>query len=127
MAVGAGAGGAALYWLVHGSADWFWEFAGLGGPAFALLGVLSAAALSWVARRCAAEAPGSERRARRAMTVVYALLVALGALFLAAALRGESADFKSAVQAALFVALGAGGLAVNLRPRRARRSGGDRA
>ena len=95
--------------------------------AFALLGVLSAAALSWVARRCAAEAPGSERRARRAMTVVYALLVALGALFLAAALRGESADFKSAVQAALFVALGAGGLAVNLRPRRARRSGGDRA
>ena len=27
------------YWLVHGSVDWFWEFAGLGAPAFALLGL----------------------------------------------------------------------------------------
>jgi hypothetical protein len=27
------------YWAVHGSFDWFFEFAGLGAPAFALLGV----------------------------------------------------------------------------------------
>jgi tetratricopeptide (TPR) repeat protein len=27
------------YWVVHGSVDWFWEFAGLGAPAFALLGL----------------------------------------------------------------------------------------
>ncbi len=27
------------YWAVHGSFDWFWEFAGLGASAFALLGV----------------------------------------------------------------------------------------
>ena len=27
------------YWFVHGSVDWFWEFAGLGAPAFALLGI----------------------------------------------------------------------------------------
>ncbi|HTA36990.1 MAG TPA: O-antigen ligase family protein [Solirubrobacteraceae bacterium] len=27
------------YWTVHGSFDWFWEFAGLGAPAFALLGL----------------------------------------------------------------------------------------
>ncbi len=27
------------YWAVHGSVDWFWEFAGLGAPAFALLGL----------------------------------------------------------------------------------------
>jgi hypothetical protein len=27
------------YWLVHGSIDWFWELAGLGGPAFAMLGL----------------------------------------------------------------------------------------
>ncbi len=26
-------------WAVHGSVDWFWEFAGLGAPAFALLGL----------------------------------------------------------------------------------------
>ncbi|HEY2216339.1 MAG TPA: O-antigen ligase family protein, partial [Solirubrobacteraceae bacterium] len=31
-----------LYWLVHGSFDWFWEFAGLGLPAFALLGMTCA-------------------------------------------------------------------------------------
>ncbi len=38
-AAAAGALGAFAYWFVHGSADWFWEFAGLGGPAFALLGL----------------------------------------------------------------------------------------
>jgi tetratricopeptide (TPR) repeat protein len=28
------------YWTIHGSFDWFWEFAGLGASAFALLGVV---------------------------------------------------------------------------------------
>lgn len=28
-----------VYWLIHGSFDWFWEFAGLGAPAFAMLGL----------------------------------------------------------------------------------------
>ncbi len=32
------------YWAVHGSFDWFWEFAGLGAPAFALLGIACALA-----------------------------------------------------------------------------------
>lgn len=27
------------YWVVHGSFDWLWEFAGLGAAAFALLGI----------------------------------------------------------------------------------------
>lgn len=31
-----------VYWVVHGSFDWFWEFAGLGAPAFALLGIACA-------------------------------------------------------------------------------------
>jgi tetratricopeptide (TPR) repeat protein len=30
------------YWVLHGSVDWFWEFAGLGAPAFALLGIACA-------------------------------------------------------------------------------------
>ena len=42
----AGVAAAALagfgYWVVHGSVDWFWEFAGLGAPAFALLGLVGA-------------------------------------------------------------------------------------
>ena len=46
------------YWLVHGSFDWFWEFAGLGAPAFALLGL--ACALTPRSRK----APGAERRSR---------------------------------------------------------------
>ena len=43
-AVVAAALGGFGYWAVHGSFDWFWEFAGLGGPAFALLGLACALA-----------------------------------------------------------------------------------
>jgi O-Antigen ligase len=32
------------YWLLHGSFDWLWEFAGLGAPAFAALGLACSAA-----------------------------------------------------------------------------------
>jgi len=46
--LGAAVAAAALsgftYWAVHGSFDWFWEFAGLGAPAFALLGLACALA-----------------------------------------------------------------------------------
>jgi tetratricopeptide (TPR) repeat protein len=40
-----------VYWLLHGSFDWFWEFAGLGAPAFALLGLGCALAPRAVAPR----------------------------------------------------------------------------
>jgi O-antigen ligase len=38
-AAAAAAAAGFVYWVVHGSFDWFWEFAGLGVPAFALLGL----------------------------------------------------------------------------------------
>jgi tetratricopeptide (TPR) repeat protein len=44
---GAAAGAGMLmfaYWMVHGSFDWLWEFPGLGGPAFAGLGIAVAVA-----------------------------------------------------------------------------------
>jgi tetratricopeptide (TPR) repeat protein len=41
-AVAAAALGGFAYWVVHGSADWFWEYAGLAAPAFALLGIACA-------------------------------------------------------------------------------------
>jgi O-Antigen ligase len=41
-AVAAAALAGFAYWVVHGSFDWFWEFAGLGAPAFALLGLACA-------------------------------------------------------------------------------------
>ncbi|MDQ6750406.1 MAG: O-antigen ligase family protein [Actinomycetota bacterium] len=43
-AVAAGATVTFLYWLVHGSFDWFWEIAGLGAPAVAMLGLACALA-----------------------------------------------------------------------------------
>jgi tetratricopeptide (TPR) repeat protein len=42
--------GGFAYWLVHGSFDWFWEFAGLAAPAFALLGLACALAPADAAR-----------------------------------------------------------------------------
>ncbi len=50
-----------LYVGVHGSADWFWEVAGIGAPAFALLGL---------AAGLAPRAPGGhERTARRPLAI----------------------------------------------------------
>ncbi|MGZ6705514.1 MAG: O-antigen ligase family protein [Solirubrobacteraceae bacterium] len=43
-ALGVAAIGAFAYWAVHGSADWFWEVAGLGGAAFAAAGLAAATA-----------------------------------------------------------------------------------
>ena len=43
-AIAAAAVAGFAYWVVHGSFDWFWEFAGLGAPAFALLGLACALA-----------------------------------------------------------------------------------
>src|SRR6185369_12862470 len=63
-----------IYWVAHGMTDWFWEWAGLGAPAFALLGLACALA----PRGAAGAAPA--RRARPAT------LVAVGAALVAAAL-----------------------------------------
>jgi len=63
-AVAAAALAGFAYWLVHGSFDWFWEFAGLGAPAFALLGIACALAPRRTASsvtRASAD-PGSRRR-----------------------------------------------------------------
>ncbi len=61
-AVAAAAVAGFAYWVVHGSFDWFWEFAGLGAPAFALLGLACAlaprtAAASGVSAPATPEAP----------------------------------------------------------------------
>jgi tetratricopeptide (TPR) repeat protein len=56
-AAAAGGVGAFVYWLVHGSVDWLWEFPALGGAAFALVGMAAGLA----PRRPAA--PSAVRRA----------------------------------------------------------------
>jgi hypothetical protein len=78
-AVAAAATASFLYWLVHGTIDWFWEFPALGAPAFALLG-LAAGLLP----RPAATAPGVPGpRSRRSL---WARIAAAPALVLALAL-----------------------------------------
>jgi O-Antigen ligase len=76
--------GGFAYWLVHGSFDWFWEFAGLGAPAFALLGLACALApapasvATSSAPRLLAMAPAGRRRRaiRNRLGVVGAALAA---------------------------------------------------
>jgi hypothetical protein len=57
LAVAALAGFA--YWAIHGSFDWFFEFAGLGAPAFALLGLAVSLAPRPARRAGPATAPRS--------------------------------------------------------------------
>jgi tetratricopeptide (TPR) repeat protein len=77
------AGGATLafaYWVVHGMTDWFWEWAGLGAPAFALLGL----ACSLAPRAAdAAEVPAPARRLRPAAAVVVVAVLAAAAVVVA--------------------------------------------
>jgi hypothetical protein len=71
------------YWMVHGSFDWFWEFAGLGAPAFALLGLACGLAPRTVTP---GRALGRQRTLafRRVGIGLSVLLIAVAALSLAA-------------------------------------------
>jgi tetratricopeptide (TPR) repeat protein len=75
-AAAAAATAAFLYWLVHGSIDWFWEFPALGAPAFALLGL----AAGLLPRPAAPPRPAAARRspsARAAAAPAVVLALAL--------------------------------------------------
>jgi tetratricopeptide (TPR) repeat protein len=99
-AAAAAALGGFAYWVVHGSFDWFWEFAGLGAPAFALLGLACALAPAAGVRRADSApqtaanndpGPSGELPLRRAPRVSRARLAvaggaSLGALAAAASL-----------------------------------------
>jgi O-antigen ligase len=75
------------YWVVHGSVDWFWEFAGLGAPAWAMLGLACALAPRGPRRRPQGQAQpasggGQPRMAPpgRRRVLVGLLVVSLGLL-----------------------------------------------
>ena len=73
-AAAASAVGAFVYWLVHGSVDWLWEFPALGGAAFAMLGIAAGLAPR------AISAPASFRRPLAAGPVAVAAAVIAGLL-----------------------------------------------
>lgn len=80
------------YWLLHGSIDWFWEFAGLGAPAFALLGLGCSLAPS-SARQASAPGRTSVLRLPR-----RGVLAAIGAVFIVGATISLGAPWLSQLQ-----------------------------
>jgi POT family proton-dependent oligopeptide transporter len=80
---------------------------------FAALDVAAAGGLVVFARRFGQDTPETRRRAARVMTGVYALIGLLGVTFLILAVTSSPVQYKTAIQAAIFLLLGGGGLAIN--------------
>ncbi|HEV7529987.1 MAG TPA: O-antigen ligase family protein [Solirubrobacteraceae bacterium] len=91
-----------VYWLVHGSVDWFWEFAGLGAPAFALLGLACALAPAQrspgTARDPVVTQPASARPRERRRRVPVAATIAATTLAALAASVSLAAPWLSQTQ-----------------------------
>ncbi|MET0601663.1 MAG: O-antigen ligase family protein, partial [Baekduia sp.] len=87
------AGGAVLaflYWVVHGMTDWFWEWAGLGAPAFALLGLACALAPRRVEEPAGdAEPTRAPARPRAVVLVLAGAALVIGALAIAGPWQAE--------------------------------------
>jgi len=93
------------YWAVHGSFDWFWEFAGLGGPAFALLGIAcslcprAAASVPAAAAPASVSQPGGHGgRANRVLLAGAAAAVGLAAALALAAPWLSQVQINSAAE-----------------------------
>jgi dipeptide/tripeptide permease len=82
---------------------------------FAALDGIAAASLVLFARRFGADTEETRRRAQAIMRGVYAAVLLVGGVFLYVAFSSTPAQARTAVQAAIFIALGAGGLAVGRR------------
>ncbi len=103
-----------VYWAVHGSFDWFWEFAGLGAPAFALLGLACALApraraasvasahaagpLTEMSPAAAAPPRSGEMLGRRRAAGLRRLGFGVGALLAVAAVLSLAAPWLSQLQ-----------------------------
>jgi hypothetical protein len=98
VVVAGGATAGFLYWTLHGISDWFWEWAGLGAPAFALLGL----AVALAPRSAAASAPSAPRAPapgmrRRSGLAAGVLLLAAGVALAAPWLARREMDRAGAV------------------------------
>jgi len=93
---------------VAGRARLFWLL-------FAALDVCAAGALLLFFRKFERDTPETRRRAAGAMRLVYGLIILLGTVFLAVGLGAAPLQYRTVVQALIFIALGAGGIVVNRR------------
>ena len=82
---------------------------------FAALDVVATVGLILFARAFTADTVATRARAKRIMSGVYALIAVLGLSFLAIAASADPFQYRTAVQAVIFLALGGGGLAMNRR------------
>jgi POT family proton-dependent oligopeptide transporter len=80
---------------------------------FAILDVLAALGLVVFFRRFGTDNADTHRRAARAMNAVYSLIGLLGVAFLYMGVTADPPQYRTVVQAVIFLALGAGGLWVN--------------
>jgi hypothetical protein len=83
---------------------------------FVALNIAAAIGLIFYDRIFAADTPETNAKARKVMMVIYALLLAVGLLFLRSALfGGAEVSYKTMVQAVIMLILGAGGTWVSFR------------
>ena len=83
---------------------------------FVALNIAAAIGLIIYDRIFAADTPETNAKARKVMMVIYALLLAVGLLFLRSALfGGAEVSYKTMVQAVIMLILGAGGTWVSFR------------
>ncbi|MBI5548663.1 MAG: MFS transporter [Deltaproteobacteria bacterium] len=83
--------------------------------AFAALDVLAALGLLAFARKFGTDTVETRHKARAVMTGIYGLLALLGVAFLVWALGSSPVQYKTTVQAVLFIGLGTAGLLVSLK------------
>jgi phosphoglycerol transferase MdoB-like AlkP superfamily enzyme len=81
---------------------------------FAVLDIVACAGLFYFARSFGQDTPDTRARARRVMIGVYAGIVLLGLVFLAIGANATPVQYRTVVQAIIFIALGGGGIAVSL-------------
>ena len=93
----------------QGRATQFWLI-------FMVLDIVAALAMIVFHRKLGQDTAKTRQHARTAMTLVYGLIGTLGALFGYSAFSSQPMQYKTLVQAAIFLTLGIGGL-VSSRPR----------
>jgi len=82
---------------------------------FAALGLVTMAGLLAYNRYFSEDTEVTRLRAKRIMTILYALLMVAGAAFLYDSSNSATIDYKTMVQSVILLVVGGGGLAVSLR------------